>query len=336
MEGAQMEMEPVAGLDTMIREQLTERRDRLMAATSLAGSDMEFASLLGEVDAALGRIEQGTFGLCEVCHDPVEPERLLADPLTRVCLGDLSEEQRNALERDLQLAAEIQGGLLPKPSSFGGWLVDLAYKPAGVVSGDYVDIITSGTDVYFILGDVSGKGMAASLLMSNLHAMFRSLVPLGMSLGELMTRANQLFCTSTLASQYATLVACKAAGDGTVEISNAGHLPPLVLRAGERSFVQLAGLPLGMFCDTEFETTRLRLSGGEALVLYTDGVTETVDASGREFGAAGLETSVANGFGRRPADVLRDSLAALNGFRSGTALTDDVTLLAVRYGMPPA
>lgn len=107
---------------------------------------------------------------------------------------------------DLQLAFDIQQGLLPQAGiKCDKWHVYHAYEPAGIVSGDYVDIIEHGDEFYFLLGDVSGKGMAASLLMSNLHAAFHSLVPMGLPMTELMKRANRLLCSS-LSNQYATLI----------------------------------------------------------------------------------------------------------------------------------
>ena len=164
MDSVQAVLAPAATaeLDGMLRDELLNRRGRLEIAKSQNG-----------FDPALQRFENGTFGLCEECHDPIEPERLLADPLMRVCLGDLTTKQRQALEDDLELASEIQNGLLPRPQAEADtWKVDFVYEPAGIVSGDYVDVIRHDGELYFILGDVSGKGMAASLLMSNLHAMF--------------------------------------------------------------------------------------------------------------------------------------------------------------------
>src|SRR5262245_4195560 len=156
-------------------EQLVNRRQRVAAAISSARPDPQLAALLQEVDAALQRFEAGNYGLCEVCHDAVEADRLIANPLQRFCLDHLDEGQRRALEDDLKLAGEIQRGLLPANDlRVRGWHLDYRYEPAGVVSGDYVDIITTGDGLFFAVGDVSGKGVAASMLMAKLHAVFRS------------------------------------------------------------------------------------------------------------------------------------------------------------------
>src|ERR1041385_3169456 len=94
-------------LDLIMREQLVQRRDRVATAITVSGPDPQLTSLLDEVDAALARFESGTYGLCEVCHDPVETDRLIANPLERFCLDHLNAAERRALEDDLKLAAEI-------------------------------------------------------------------------------------------------------------------------------------------------------------------------------------------------------------------------------------
>src|SRR5881628_3927983 len=98
----------------VMREQLVERRQRVAAALSTAGADPQLTALLNEVDAALQRFESGTYGLCEVCHDTVEADRLISNPLERFCLDHLNAKERRALEDDLNLASQVQLGLLPE------------------------------------------------------------------------------------------------------------------------------------------------------------------------------------------------------------------------------
>jgi sigma-B regulation protein RsbU (phosphoserine phosphatase) len=327
---AQMKMAPVPHMDAMIYDQLTDRRERLEAASVQVGYDADFARLLGEVDAALMRFEKGIYGFCEECHDPIEPERLIADPLMRVCLGDLTAKQRQSLEDDLELAASIQNGLLPKTDFLTHFThVEFAYQPAGIVSGDYVDLIPHDGELYFILGDVSGKGMAASLLMSNLHAMFHSLVPLGLPVPELMARANHMFCESTMANQYATLIAGKVSETGEIEFCNAGHLPPLIIKNGEITELGSGGLPLGLFCDSNFAATCVRLERAETLLLYSDGVTEANDHTDAEFGIDRLKESIKGS--SEPDDLVRRALGAIENFRGSAAKNDDLTLMALKF-----
>ena len=326
--------EPMLGppVDAMLHEQLLDRKARLRDAQRQNAFDLDVSRLLTEVDAALMRFQQGTYGICEECHDPIEPERLVADPLIRLCLGDLTQKQLDDIQEDMRLASEIQKGLLPKGDlSCESWQVEIAYQPAGAVSGDYVDVMRHNGSLYFILGDVSGKGLAAAILMSNLHAMFRALIPLGLELCDLMSRANRLFAESTLANHYATLVVGKVNDHGEVEMCNAGHLPPFII-GGERSVeLDSTGLPLGMFSDSSFVSSGARLEPGETLLLFTDGVTEANDSSGSEFGTDRLRASINGTSAGRPGDILQACIDAVAAFRNGTARNDDLTMLALKY-----
>ena len=131
-----------------------------MAATHTnAASNASLNKLLASVDAALARLHQGSFGFCETCHDTIEAERLLCDPLLRFCLDHLSEQDQRALERDLLLAAGIQRGLLPRENwSAQGWNAHIHYQPANVVSGDYCDLIESENGFCFCWATLREKG----------------------------------------------------------------------------------------------------------------------------------------------------------------------------------
>src|SRR6202521_2281846 len=234
MESSAAKQQPMAGGSiataehVYLRSELEQRRERLQVALHSPAADASLFKLLTAVDNALSRINQGTFGLCETCHDSIEAERLLSDPLVRFCLDHLTSAEQRALESDLSLAARIQRALLPKPGlAPDGWDVRYHYQPAGMVSGDYCDLFETDSGFLFMLGDVSGKGVAASMLMSHLHATFRSLAEAGLPLDRLVQDANRIFCESTLAGQFATLVVGRAANDGSVEFISAGHLPVL-------------------------------------------------------------------------------------------------------------
>src|SRR5262249_2936062 len=246
----------------------------------------EVRRLLDEVDAALRRMDDGSYGLCDACHDPIEPERLLADPLTRLCLGDLTVDQQHALEDDLQLASQIQKGLLPsRDYKVDGWEIAYYYEPAGLVSGDYCDLISKpDQSLYFIVGDVSGKGVAASMLMAHLQAMFRTLTSINLPLGQLLERASRVFCESTLPTHYATLFCGKATSDGELEVCNAGHLPALLVRAGEVVRIDSGGLPVGIFSNASFPVSTVTIRPAETIFLYTDGLTEARNRDGEEYG----------------------------------------------------
>jgi phosphoserine phosphatase RsbU/P len=150
--------------ESYLHSQLAERRKRLAVAIAAGTPDGAVAGLLSEVDAALERVRDGSFGICEECHDPVEQERLLADPLVRFCIDHLNERQRRRLEQDLELASTVQRALLPPHDiRADGWQTHYSYEPTGVVSGDYCDVIPGdgagegASDVFLSLGDVSGQ-----------------------------------------------------------------------------------------------------------------------------------------------------------------------------------
>ncbi|HEY7305330.1 MAG TPA: SpoIIE family protein phosphatase [Bryobacteraceae bacterium] len=320
-----------AALSNFMRQQLVDRRHRLEQAASRSHDSVHLRLLLNEVDGALSRIENGSFGICESCHESIEADRLVADPLVRICLDHLSKTERNALEHDLELAARVQRGLLPRQTfRRDGWHICYHYEAAGLVSGDYCDVIDAGeAGLYFMVGDVSGKGLAASMLMAHLHAMFRTLISVQLPLACMLKHASRVFSESTLPSQYATLVCGRAMPDGTVEISNAGHPPPLLVHNGKVTLFEQSDLPVGLFPSEEFSITELHFEPGDGLVLYSDGVSEAVDPSGGEYSAERLQ-DVIRGSGRVNAPELvaacRDDLT---GFRAHAPKTDDVTLFVL-------
>jgi phosphoserine phosphatase RsbU/P len=318
--------------DTLLRTQLLERRERLESAIAEFEETPHLVHLLQEVDAALQRMDIGSYGLCEVCHDPIEEDRLVADPLVRNCLDHLTPGQRRALEQDLDLASRIQRGLLPKQSlSFAGWEVYYYYEAAGPVSGDYCDLVSTGrSDLFFLLGDVSGKGVAASMLMAHLHAIFRSLITLDLPVSQLVEQANRVFCESTTPEYFATLVCGKASGSGAVEVCNAGHCPPLWVRGGEVTSIEATGLPVGLFCSGQYSVKKMQLAAGDGLLLYTDGFSEARNGSDDEYGVERLSKLAGGCHGLSPRALIGICLEDLAAFQSGTPKTDDLTLVAVR------
>jgi len=314
-----------------LRTELEKRRERLHAALHSPAPDPSLQQLLTAVDAALHRVDEGTFGLCEACHDSVEPERLLADPLVQFCLDHLTGTEQRALENDLSLAARIQRALLPNLGlTPKGWDVRFHYQPAGMVSGDYCDLVETNDGLLFMLGDVSGKGVAASMLMSHLHATFRSLAEAGLSLDRMVEDANRIFCESTLAGQFATLVIGRAAHDGSVEFVSAGHLPLLHIHSDGVAPKDSTGVPLGMFCGARFPVQRLTLAHGDTVFLYTDGLTEARNRLGQEYGLQRIRELTARHTGKTPDALLSECLEDLLNFAEGLRQTDDLTLLVVR------
>jgi sigma-B regulation protein RsbU (phosphoserine phosphatase) len=316
-----------AQIQGFLHQQLLERRHKLDSAVSIP--DVE--RLLNEVDAALAKLDGGSYGLCDACHEPIETDRLIADPLARFCLDHLTAPEMNALQRDLELAARVQRGLLPKQPYEGyGWHICYHYEPAGIVSGDYCDIVDAGErGVYFMVGDVSGKGVAASMLMAHLHAMFRALISVGLSLECILEHASRVFAESTLPNQYATLVCGRALEDGHIQISNAGHPAPLISRNGSIAALEFSGLPVGMFCQEEFSVGELAFDAGQFMVIYSDGVSEATDHASAEYGVERLQRLMGKYRSTHPSALLaacRDDLAS---FRRDATKTDDATLFVI-------
>ena len=319
-------------VDSALREQLVDRQRTVEQEIGRVGRTPDLDGLLTEVQGALGRVANGTFGICETCHDPIETDRLIADPLVRFCLDHLSASEQRALERDLDLAARIQRGLLPTADvRMFGWDISYRYQPAGVVSGDYCDyVVTDSGDLYFMVGDVSGKGVAASMLMSHLHAAFHTLIPLNLPLGHMMKTASGLFCESALPAQYATLVCGRASRAGELEITNAGHPPPLLITRQGVTRIDATGLPIGMFHNENFDVTHLRLGPDDTLLMYTDGVVEAEDGEGHEYGTQRFAGVAVEALNLELPALVHACLTDLAGFRSGTTRSDDVTLVALR------
>jgi len=325
-----MDAVSAAGVETF-RPQLLDRRARLQAASDAVPAAY-FNELIAEIDAALGRIDKGSYGLCETCHDPIEADRLVRDPLVRFCLDHLSPAELQAHQKDLELAAQIQSNLLPpRDVTAETWDTQYRYQPVGVVGGDYCELIVlgDGKSLFFAVGDVAGKGVAASLLMTHLSAIFRSLLSLDLPLPEVISRANRLFCESTASAHYATLV-CGRATESGVELCNAGHCTPVLLKQGGTKRLDSPGLPLGLFCSVQYSVLQVSLAPGDCLVLYSDGITESQDPEGNQYEEDRLIRSLWDHREQTTAAMADGVLQDVARFRQARSAGDDVTLLIVR------
>lgn len=235
-------------------------------------------------------------------------------------------------EDDLALASEIQRSLLPcRRLSLGGWKLSYVYDSLGATGGDYCDLVPAGPEgFYFMVGDVTGKGLAAALLMAHLHASFRALISPGIPVEDLVERVSRAFCESTPPTHFATLVCGRAFPSGEIRICNAGHLAPLLIRDGQVAHIPATGLPLGVFQDQQFTSVSASLARGDTLVVWTDGLTETVNNSGVEYGPERLSRLVRDKGHCPPDELVTACRVDLERFRSGTPMTDDLTILGVQ------
>lgn len=318
--------------EVVLREQLLDRRRQLTDVVVDTATRSEVMELLERIDSALARMDRGTYGLCGSCHDPIETETLAANPLAAFCLECLSPAERQAFQKDLEIASEIQTRLLPQRNLvFGGWEVSYTYEPLGVVSGDFCDLIPSPDgSLYFLFGDVAGKGVSASLMATHLHALFRTMIEVSLPLQDLLDRANRLFCESTLPSFYVTLVAGCLCAEGHVEMVNAGHLPVFMSgREGLRSF-DSNSLPFGLFLETHFSVRTFELNQGEMLLLHTDGLSESRSPQGEEYGLERVESSLKRGWALSASELVRNSISDWSAFTRGNSRTDDLSVMAIR------
>ncbi len=314
------------------RVQLNERREKLLKAKSSFEKQADFETLLNDVDHALEKINKGNYGECDGCNGDMEVDRLLANPLVSFCLDCLNDQQQRELEEDLDLASSIQNTLLPENDvECNGWRVSYHYKPAGPVSGDYCDLITANDnckDTLFFLGDVSGKGVAASMLMTHLHAMFHSLTVQSLPLEELIGRANHIFCDSTLATHYTTLVSGRLFESGKVRLCNAGHCPPVLIRENKTTSYKATGMPIGMFCSVDYKVDEFQMESGESLLLHTDGLNEVQNIKG-EYGLERVAEIASNHPNLPPNQLINVYLDDLKNFNVDPETVDDLTIMVI-------
>jgi len=254
----------------------------------------------------------------------------------RVENARLTEEQmeRERLEREQQVASEIQQRFLPATApQIEGWELQGISFPCYEIGGDYYDFIQREDGKLVVaLGDVSGKGTAAALLMSSLHAAIHAQADTHDSISETIGAVNRYLVESIPPNRFVTLFYAELdPRKGALTFLNAGHNPPLIVHAGG-TMEQLAagGLPLGIMSDAEFREGRTQLRPGDVLVVYSDGVSEAVNPHGEEFGPTRLYEVVARNLDAS-ASGIRDRIeSAVTKFCQGTPAADDITLVIVK------
>lgn len=243
--------------------------------------------------------------------------------------------EKERIESSLKLAHDIQMGMLPRVVPQDGRL-DLCatLRPARSVGGDLYDYFVEADRLFFLIGDVSGKGVGAALFMAVAKALLRATVQAEPALAAALAKVNRELCRDNERAMFVTLFAgWLDLASGEVVYVNAGHNRPYLLAADGtvRAVHGGHGVALAVLPDYEFETAKLRLEPGEALFLYTDGVVEAHDASLQAYGAGRLEALLAEARRRSTADLVGGLLASVTGFSHGTRQFDDITVLALRY-----
>lgn len=242
--------------------------------------------------------------------------------------------EQESYARELQLAREIQQRFQPtSPPVVPGFELQGISFPSYEIGGDYYDFIFCPDGRLVVaLGDVSGKGTSAALLMSSLHAAVHAQVTSCRPLTETIGAVNRYLADNTPSNRFVTLFYAELDPlTGSLSFINAGHNPPLIAHSGG-TLEQLGagGLPLGIMPDAVFREGRTQLQVGDVLVAYSDGVTETQNPKGEEFGTVRLEEVITQNLSRSAAGIRDKIEAALSTFAQGTPAVDDITLLIVK------
>jgi serine phosphatase RsbU (regulator of sigma subunit) len=246
---------------------------------------------------------------------------------------------RLSLKGELEIARDIQLAMLPGGSrSIGDATIAGATRPANTVGGDFYDVLERPDGrVVIVVGDVAGKGSPAALLMALLIAMLRTLVDENFEAARLVARLNAQVARHSPRSRFITLFyGVYDPRDGRLEYVNAGHLPPLVVRRGgriDRLSTDGGGLALGMFEHATYATAETTLHPGDVLVLYTDGITEAENPSGKAFEEVGLEQVLKLHSDEDPQTLGRSILRTVETFAADARLGDDLTTLIVKRNM---
>ncbi len=238
------------------------------------------------------------------------------------------------LAREVEIARQVQENLFPRElPEVPGWEVAAVCRPARVVAGDYYDVVRSADGGLGVaLGDVSGKGIGASLLSAGVHAMVRSRLPGGScDLAGLLVDLNTHLLASSAPDMFATLVVARIEpAEGRVVYVNAGHPPPLLLTAGGARWLDAGGPLVGVLPEARYVTGEAKMAPGDLLAIYSDGVTEAERPGGEMFGEDRLLAAMMHARGSRAAATLEALLDAVQEFAGAGEPADDLSFIVVR------
>jgi len=239
------------------------------------------------------------------------------------------------MERELQMAYDIQAGLLPRETpQIPGWEFAARWQPAREVSGDYYDFIPlHDGQLGLVIADVSDKSMPAALFMALTRSTVRASVSHTPSPADGIARANRLVCADASGGMFVTLFyALLNPKAGEITYVNAGHNPPLLYCAEQDRLVELTrtGMAMGVVADSAFEQRTVQLDPGDFVLLYTDGVTDAIDAHEQEFGEERLQRIILQKRHAPVRKVVTTLEEALHEFVGTSSPFDDITIMAMR------
>jgi sigma-B regulation protein RsbU (phosphoserine phosphatase) len=240
--------------------------------------------------------------------------------------------EKQAMERELELAATIQRDILPKsiPVVDGIAIAALA-RPARQVGGDYHTFFDRDGVLTMVVGDVAGKSIPAALLVSAMHAAVQLLVAEGRELGDVATELNTHIFRWSAENKFVTLILVSIDREAqTIQFVNAGHNPAYVLIRGRLETLKSHGLPIGILAQSKYMTQTRPFPAGSAVVLYSDGITEAENEAGEEFGNDRLEALLHDGMHDAPLRMKERIATAVDGFTGTAPQKDDQTLVIAR------
>ena len=240
-------------------------------------------------------------------------------------LARRAEEIRRRQERELQMAATIQQGLMQVR------IPELPYARVQArniscteIGGDFYDVVDTPEGLAVVITDVSGKGISAAIMATMIQGMLRSDLAARLPLDQVAAAANRYFNQREVGGKYATLVILRLHTGGILEYINCGHIPPLLIRGGSVSRLPSDNVPIGLLRDIEYTAGRLELARGDRILMVTDGVTEAANAEEEFFGDERLEAAVQG-------ESFHSVFAALDQFCAGTPFNDDCTVVELTY-----
>ena len=248
----------------------------------------------------------------------------------------LLEEERNLrmMQEEMRVAKETQINLLPKEFPIiNGYQIAAKTIPAKEVGGDYYDLIQIDDNRFaFCLGDVSGKGMPAAMLMSNLQATLRSHTVSNNLCKDIISVSNQLLYNSTDPTKFATLFyGIINLASNEIVFCNAGHNNPL-LYTDNKNIVELktGGIMLGCLPDSDFEDEKISIKNNDVIVIYSDGISEAMNESEEEYGEEKLKELISNHIEDSPDKIIENILSDVEMFVGKASQWDDMTLMIIK------
>jgi phosphoserine phosphatase RsbU/P len=243
------------------------------------------------------------------------------------------EREKKQIEQELGVARQVQVALSPTAFKVPDYFEIAAHNiPSRYVGGDFYDFISLRDNrSAFALGDVSGKGVAAALLAAMAQGALQSQFTSNMPLAEVVSSLNKVLVQRSDSNRFITLFCATLDPDGHFTYINAGHNPPVLARSnGEAETLTTKSVLLGAFDFVEYKPRQTRLGAGDVVVMYTDGVTEAVDADNQMFGDDQLENLVKESVNLGAEEIKQKILDAVLSFTAGLPQGDDITLIVLK------